>query len=159
MRVDPYLRLKSLQASLQALKDYYLESNIHSISMLRRSLISSTSDVLITMMLAPCLPDMIYELETQLSKERGLPLIDRKVFDGMISKALTQQSVLIFNPALARYAFAFPFGNYTCLPAMRVVGKDLELMFPIRSYTPEMQGYIATVGDQKGIGKRSPPLA
>jgi hypothetical protein len=99
--------------------------------------------------------NMIYELETQLSKERGLVLTDRKVFDGMISKALTQQSVLIFNPALARYAFAFPFGNYTCSPAMRVVGKDLELMFPIRSYTPEMQGYLATVGDYKGLGKEA----
>jgi hypothetical protein len=99
--------------------------------------------------------NMIYELETQLSKERGLPLIDRKVLDGMISEALTQQCVLIFNPALARYAFAFPFGNYTCLPAMRVVGKDLELMFPIRSYTPEMQGYLATAGDTKGLGKEA----
>jgi hypothetical protein len=99
----------------------------------------------------PCVmcANMIYEMETQLSKEKGLPLIDRKVFDGMISAALAQQSALIFNPALARYAFAFPFGNYTTCPAMRVVGKDLELMFPIRSYVPEMHGYLIT-GQLKG---------
>ncbi len=93
--------------------------------------------------------DMIYEMETQLSMEKGTPLVDRKVFDQMISEALSQQGVLIFNPALARYAFAFPFGNYTTCAAIRVVGKDLELMFPIRSYTPEMQGYLIT-GQFKG---------
>jgi hypothetical protein len=98
---------------------------------------------------------MIYELDAQLSKEKGLPLIDRKASDEMISGALAQRNVLIFNPALARYAFAFPFGNYTCCPVMRVVGEDLELMFPIRSYNPEMNGYLATGGDYKGIGKEA----
>ncbi len=99
--------------------------------------------------------DMIFELDVKLSKEKGLPLIDRKSSDEMISGALAQKSVLIFNPALARFAFVFPFGNYTCCPAMRVVGEDLELMFPIRSYTPEMNGFLATGGDYKGVGKEA----
>jgi hypothetical protein len=105
----------------------------------------------------PCaiIPKMIYDLDAQLSKEKGLPPIDRKASDEMISGALAQRSVLIFNPALSRYALAFPFGNYTCCPAMRVVGEDLELMFPIRSYTPEMNGFLATGGDYKGIGKEA----
>jgi hypothetical protein len=101
--------------------------------------------------------NMVYEMETHLSKEKGLPLVDRKVFDEMMSKALAQQSVLIFNPALWRYAFAFPFGNYSTCPAIRVVGKDLELLFPIRSYTPEMHGYLIT-GQLKGykvVGKEA----
>jgi hypothetical protein len=101
--------------------------------------------------------NMIYEMETQSSKEKGSPLIDRKVFDEMISQALTQQNVLIFNPLLARYAFAFPFANYTCCAAIRLVGKDLELMFPIRSYTPEMHGYLITgqPSGYKGVGKEA----
>jgi len=107
----------------------------------------------------PCVmyANMIYEMEAQLSKGKGVPPPDRKAYDEMISKALTQQSVLIFNPALVRYAFAFPFGNYTTCPAMRVVGKDLELMFPIRSYTPEMHGYLITgqPSGYKGVGKEA----
>jgi hypothetical protein len=35
---------------------------------------------------------------------------------------------------------------------MRVVGEDIELMFPIRSYTPEMPGYIM-MGDHEKIQK------
>lgn len=94
----------------------------------------------------PCVmyANMSYELETQISKEKGSPMIERKAFDDVISEAFKQQNVLIFNPALVKYAFAFPFGNYTTCPAMRVVGKDLELMFPIRSYVPEMHGYLIT---------------
>ncbi len=101
--------------------------------------------------------DMVYEMESQVCKEKGLPLVERKIFDKMISDAFTEQSVMIFNPALVKYAFAFPFGNYTCCPAMRVVGKDLELMFPVRSYTPEMQGYLITgqVKGYKSVGKEA----
>jgi len=35
---------------------------------------------------------------------------------------------------------------------MRVVGEDVELMFPIRSYTPEMPGYIM-MGDHEKVQK------
>jgi hypothetical protein len=98
--------------------------------------------------------NMIYEMEAQLSEEKGSPLPDRKAVSEMISEALAQPRLLLFNPALWRYSFAFPFGNYTTCPAMRVVGKDLELMFPIRSYTPEMQGYLIT-GQPKGARVRA----
>jgi KaiC/GvpD/RAD55 family RecA-like ATPase len=63
-----------------------------------------------------------------------------------------QKRLLIFNPVVARYAFAFPFGNYACVAGMRVVGEDIELMFPIRSYTPEMPGYIM-MGDHEKVQK------
>jgi hypothetical protein len=43
---------------------------------------------------------------------------------------------------VARYAFAFPFGNYTCVAPIRVAGEDIELILPVRSYTPEMPGYF-----------------
>ncbi len=99
--------------------------------------------------------NMIYEMETQGSREKGVPLIDRKAFDAMITEAFKQPRLLIFNPVLARYAFLFPFGNYATCPAIRVVGEDLELMFPIRSYVPEMLGYLGTgwINDYKEVAK------
>jgi hypothetical protein len=48
-----------------------------------------------------------------------------------------------------KYAFVFPFGNYTCNAAIRVVGDDLEFMRPVRSYTPEMLGYFAIADYEK----------
>jgi len=98
---------------------------------------------------------MIYEMEAQVSKKKGLPLIDRKVLSEMISEASSQERLLIFNPVVANYAFAFPFGNYSVCPAMRVVGEDLELMFPIRSYVPEMVGYLATSTDKTAVEKEA----
>ena len=98
---------------------------------------------------------MIYEMEAQVSKKKGLPLIDRKVLSEMISEASSQERLLIFNPVVANYAFAFPFGNYSVCPAMRVVGEDLELMFPIRSYVPEMVGYLAISTDKTAVEKEA----
>jgi len=98
---------------------------------------------------------MIYEMEAQLSKKKGLPLIDGKVISEMISEASSQQRLLIFNPVTAKYAFAFPFGNYSTCPATRIVGEDIELMFPIRSYIPEMVGYLIAPEDVTGVGKEA----
>jgi hypothetical protein len=96
------------------------------------------------------------ENEIKVSKEKGLPIPDKKVILEAIQEAIQlsrdQKRLLIFNPVVARYAFAFPFGNYTCVAGMRVVGEDIELMFPIRSYTPEMPGYIM-MGDHEKVQK------
>ncbi len=98
---------------------------------------------------------MIYELEAQMSKENGLPPPNMDVISKMTCEALAQKRLLIFNPAFWRYAFAFPFGNYTCCAAMRMVGEDVELMFPIRSYTPEMNGHLMSGGDYKWVAREA----
>jgi len=96
------------------------------------------------------------ENEVKIAKEKGLPVPDKKAVQMAIQEAIelsrAQKRLLIFNPVSARYAFAFPFGNYTCVAGMRVVGEDIELMFPIRSFTPEMPGYIMT-GDHEKVQK------
>jgi hypothetical protein len=98
----------------------------------------------------PCIKyaDVISENEVETAKAKGLPVPDKKTVQAAIQEAMQrsrdQKRLLIFDPISARYAFAFPFGNYACVATMRVVGEDIELMFPIRSYTPEMPGYIMT---------------
>jgi hypothetical protein len=96
------------------------------------------------------------ENEVKMAKEKGLPIPDKKAIQMAIQEAIQlsrdQKRLLIFNPVSARYAFAFPFGNYTCVACMRAVGEDIELMFPIRSFTPEMPGYIM-MGDPEKLQK------
>jgi hypothetical protein len=90
--------------------------------------------------------EVVTENEIKMAKEKGLPIPDKKAIQAAMLEAIQlsrdQKRLLIFNPVSARYAFAFPFGNYTCVAGMRMVGDDIELMFPIRSFTPEMPGYI-----------------
>jgi len=92
--------------------------------------------------------EAIYENEVQLSKEKGLPLVDKEV----ILEAMRLSRLLIFNPVAAKYAFAFPFGNYTCVAPIRVAGEDIELILPVRSFTPEMPGYFM-MGDHEKVQK------
>jgi len=93
------------------------------------------------------------ENEVKMAKEKGLPIPDKKAIQMAIQEAVqlsrAQKLLLIFNPVSARYAFAFPFGNYTCVAGIRMVGEDIELMFPIRSFTPEMPGYIVWADHEK----------
>lgn len=94
--------------------------------------------------------EVVYENEVKLSNEKGLPMPDMETILEAARLSRAQKRLLIFNPVVAKYAFAFPFGNYTCVAGMRVVEEDIELMFPIRSYTPEMGGYIM-MGDHKKV--------
>ena len=96
--------------------------------------------------------EAIYENEVQLSKEKNLPPVDKEVILEAMRLSRAQERLLIFNPVVARYAFAFPFGNYACVAGTRAVGKDLELIFPIRSYTPEMPGYFV-IGEHEKVQK------
>jgi len=102
----------------------------------------------------PCakFAEVTCENEVKLSKEKGLPMPDKEAILEAMRLSRAQKRLLIFNPVVAKYAFAFPFGNYTCVAGMRVVGEDIELMFPIRSYTPEMPGYIM-MGDHDKVQK------
>jgi hypothetical protein len=100
--------------------------------------------------------EVVSENEIKMAKEKGLPIPDREAIQVAMQEAIQlsrdQKRLLIFNPVSARYAFAFPFGNYTCVAGMRMVGDDIELMFPIRSFTPEMPGYIM-MGDHGKVQK------
>jgi hypothetical protein len=100
--------------------------------------------------------ETVSENEVKMAREKGLPIPDRKAIQAAVQEAVelsrAQKRLLIFNPISARYAFAFPFGNYTCVAGMRAVGEDLELMFPIRSFTPDMPGYIM-MGDPEKVQK------
>jgi len=96
--------------------------------------------------------EVTYENEVKLSKEKGLPMPDKEAILDAVRLSKAHKRLLIFNPVVAKYAFAFPFGNYACVAGMRVVGEDIELMFPIRSYTPEMPGYIV-IGDYEKVQK------
>jgi len=102
------------------------------------------------------LAEVVSENEVKIAKEKGLPIPDKKAIQMAVQEAIelsrAQKRLLIFNPVTARYAFAFPFGNYTCVACMRAVGEDIELMFPIRSYAPEMTGYIM-MGDHEKVQK------
>jgi hypothetical protein len=95
---------------------------------------------------------MICQYEAQLSKEKGLPPFDEKVILEAISNVRAQQRIVVFNSILGRYAFAFPFGNYACFAPFRIVGEDIELSHPVRSYTPEMPGSLA-IADPEHIQK------
>jgi len=95
--------------------------------------------------------DMIYENEARLSREKGLPLVDKKVILQAVADARTGRT-LVFNPILGKYAFVFPFGNYAANTPIQVVGNDIELMIPVRNYTPEMPGYLA-IGDHEKVQK------
>jgi len=96
--------------------------------------------------------EVIYENEVEPSKEKGLPMPNKEAILEAARLSRAQKRLLIFNPVVYKYAFAFPFGNYTCVAAMRVVEEDIELMFPIRSYTPEMHGYFV-IGDYEKVQK------
>lgn len=96
--------------------------------------------------------EVIYENEAKLSKKKGLPMPDKEAILEAAYLSRAQKRLLIFNPVVARYTFAFPFGNYTCAAGMRIVEDDIELMFPIRSFTPEMAGYIM-MGDHGKVQK------
>jgi len=100
--------------------------------------------------------EVISENEVEMAKEKGLPTPDKKAIQmaiqGAIQLSQAQKTLLVFNPIVYKYAFAFPFGNYACAATMRVVGEDIELMFPIRSFKPEMPGYFM-MGDHEKVQK------
>ncbi len=95
---------------------------------------------------------VIYENEVQLSKEKGLPMPDKNAILEAMQLSRAQKRLLIFNPVVARYACAFPFGNYTINAPVRAVGEDIELILPVRNFTPEMLGYFI-FGDHEKVQK------
>jgi KaiC/GvpD/RAD55 family RecA-like ATPase len=86
--------------------------------------------------------EVVYENEAKLSREKGLPMPNMEQILEAARLSRLRKRLLIFNPVVARYAFAFPFGNYACVAGVRVLEDEIELICPVRSYTPEMPGYI-----------------
>jgi hypothetical protein len=88
---------------------------------------------------------IIYENEAQIARERGLPLPSEKEFFQSISEI----DGIPLNLTLAKYAFAFPFGNYAPMSLLRVHGQTVELLQPIRSHDPSIPGYVVVADSEK----------
>ncbi len=88
---------------------------------------------------------IIYQNETQISCEKGLPLPSEKELLQQISEI----EGIPLNLTLAKYAFAFPFGNYAPANLLRVHGPIFELLQPIRSHDPSIPGYIVVIDHEK----------
>jgi len=88
---------------------------------------------------------IIYENEAQIARERGLPELSENQYFQQISEI----DGIPLNLTLAKYAFAFPFGNYAPANLLRVHGKTVELLQPIRSHDPSIPGYIVVIDHEK----------
>jgi hypothetical protein len=88
---------------------------------------------------------VICQNETQISRERGLPPPSEKELLQQISEI----EGIPLNLTLAKYAFAFPFGNYAPANLLRVHGPIFELLQPVRSHDPSIPGYIVVIDHEK----------
>ena len=87
----------------------------------------------------------IYENEAQIARERGLPVPSEKELFEQISEI----DGIPLNLTLAKYAFAFPFGNYAPMSVLKVHGSTVELLQPIRSHDPSIPGHIVIIDHGK----------
>jgi len=88
---------------------------------------------------------IICQNETRISQERGLPPPDEKE----LSQQISEIEGIPLNLTLAKYAFAFPFGNYAPINLLRVHGPIFELLQPVRSHDPSIPGYIVVIDHEK----------
>jgi hypothetical protein len=87
----------------------------------------------------------IFENEAQMARERGLPPPSEKELFEQISEI----DGIPLNITLAKYAFAFPFGNYAPMSVLKVSGSTVELLQPIRSHDPSIPGHIVIIDHGK----------
>ncbi len=88
------------------------------------------------------LAQIIYENEARISREQGRPIIDEKE----LLKLISEFEGLPLHPALGKYGFALPFGNYAPVLPVRVTPKKVfELTRPVRSLEASMRGYVAEI--------------
>ena len=88
---------------------------------------------------------IIYENEAQIARARGLPELSENQYFQQISEI----DGIPLNLTLAKYAFAFPFGNYAPASLLRVHEQTVELLQPIRSHDPSIPGYIVVVDHER----------
>jgi len=108
---------------------------------------------------AELLTDVVFENEARRSGDEGSPWIDKKeLFD-----SICELEGIPVNPAVGKYAFAFPFGSYTPVCPIRVTTKGyagreeriMDLAHPIRSSEATMRGYVVEIDHSKvQIGAR-----
>jgi KaiC/GvpD/RAD55 family RecA-like ATPase len=88
------------------------------------------------------LAQIIYENEARISRELGRPIINEKE----LLKLISEFEGLPVHPALGKYGFALPFGNYAPVLPIRVTPKKVfELSRPIRSLEASIKGYVAEI--------------
>ena len=87
----------------------------------------------------------ICENEARIARERGLPAPSEKELFEQISEI----DGIPLNLTLAKYAFAFPFGNYAPMSVLKVHGPTVELLQPIRSHDPSIPGQIVIIDHGK----------
>jgi hypothetical protein len=87
----------------------------------------------------------IYENEARMARERGVPTPSEKELFEQISEI----DGIPLNLTLAKYAFAFPFGNYAPMSVLKVQGPTVELVQPIRSHDPSIPGHIVIIDHEK----------
>jgi hypothetical protein len=87
----------------------------------------------------------ICENEAQIALERGLSAPNEKELLEQISEI----DGIPLNLTLAKYAFAFPFGNYAPMSILKVHGSTLELLQPIRSHDPSIPGHVVIIDHEK----------
>ncbi len=88
---------------------------------------------------------IICENETKISRERGLP----PPSETELLQQISEIEGIPLNLTLAKYAFAFPFGNYAPANLLRVHGPIFELLQPVRCHDPSIPGYIVVVDHEK----------
>jgi len=102
---------------------------------------------------AELLAKVVYENEARISRKEGRPIVEEKE----IFESVSEFEGLPIHPALGKYAFAFPFGNYTPVCPIRVTMKShigrqkeiMELAHPVRSHEAAMKGYVAAIDCSK----------
>ncbi|MDD1776106.1 MAG: hypothetical protein LUP94_01990 [Candidatus Methanomethylicus sp.] len=87
----------------------------------------------------------IFENESQICLKQGSPLPSESEFFEQISEI----DGIPLNLILAKYAFAFPFGNYSPMSLLKVNGDTMELLQPIRSHDPSLPGHIVVIDHEK----------
>jgi hypothetical protein len=88
---------------------------------------------------------IIFENEVQISREKGLPILDEKE----LFKSISEMEGIPRHPILSKYGFSFPFGNYTPVCPLKVRGQDVEILRPVRNYESTMAGYFVQVDPEK----------
>jgi hypothetical protein len=91
----------------------------------------------------------MYENEARIAAEKGRPLA---ITEKDLLEAMLKVPFYVSHPTIGQYAFSFEFGNYSVVNPVRVDGRNLELHIPVRSYTPDVAGYVVT-GDHEKIQK------
>jgi KaiC/GvpD/RAD55 family RecA-like ATPase len=97
--------------------------------------------------------EVIFENEARRSGVQGSPWKDKS----QVLASISSFEGIPVHPAIGKYAFVFPFGNYAPVCPIRVSPKPdakhderiIDLAHPVRGYEATMKGYIAEIDCEK----------